>query len=391
MTLAGQQLRPTPQSYSYQATTHFFRPDPVVLQVNRAQNSTVIEFNVSSKGFNSAKPNHKLVFLDLSSHLIHIQDEAGCRTFRNSLDTAPSLLDPVNGTGIPDLGAAQTLRREVVNGLPARLVQIEGAKVWLARDYDFPLRQVTPAAESTPQNVELDVRQLVLKTPPAARLAAPIPCADVDPAAKPLGLNHDEGWDEALRLQASPLRLPRIYSMRVRHDKEVRQIDRNQQLEAVVIQEGKQRRRVVFDFERHRASVEEGTSCREIDYSAPVPPFGFDPTTAEELQPLVETRVRVLRWETLRGLRTRLVENSQTAGPFVEYFWLPEQYDFPLRYAFRLTLEPQRGVVTAWEVEQIQFTSPSKEALEFPKACQAMLGTIGALFEGWPEFYDDKR
>lgn len=391
-TLYSQALPRLPVSYSYQATTQFFRPDPAILQVSRDRDRELIEFTIAPKGFN-AQPSHKRILFDFAAHVAQLQDEAGCRSYRNALDAAPALLDPVNGSGVAELVSShpQFLRSEMVNGLAARMVKAEGATIWLARDYDFPIRQVTPGAERDPWYVELDVRQLVLKAPLAARFAAPAACGEADPALPPLGQNHDDGWDDALRLQAQPLRLPLVYSLRLRDGDEVKQVDRNGQLEAVVIRKGKQSRRVAFDFLRHRVAVVDGEGCRETEYLPGVPPVYLDPISTEVVKSLLDQRIRVLRWEMLRGVRTRLVENRNTPGPVIDYYWLPEKYDFPLKYAFRLTEEPKRGLVTAWEIEQIQYAPPAAAAVEFPKGCVAVPGTVGGQFEGWDQFFEGKQ
>src|SRR5262249_38980891 len=150
----------------------------------------------------------------------------------------------------------------------------------------------------------------------------------------------DEHWRRALKREAPPLRLPKpAYSLRVRAEGRVIYTERDG--DRVFVRDAGQN--LYFDLAAHRVVVNDATGCKSTGYpGTDLAAADWYPITQESgyLSFANDMAVKTLRWEVINGMRLRLVENRWTAGPFREYFWLPEQYDVPLRMAFRLDEPP---------------------------------------------------
>ncbi|HEY3739807.1 MAG TPA: hypothetical protein VGL53_08180 [Bryobacteraceae bacterium] len=384
-----------PRVYSYELSTRFFAPDPVSMHVDRDHDRELIEFMVAPLGFN-AKPARKQVFFDFKAHQVYIRDADGaCRVIRNRLeDHAPRILDPLGGGWADDLAAdrVRLLRRETINGMPARVVDDGDHYDWLAKDYDFPLRRVS-MSNGKPLPVELDVTRLRFVAPLGAVLEFPSGCSKIDGE---LG-EEQSTWIQPLRLEAAPLRLPPpVYSLRwtTRSASDPATIDafRDHDREAIeVIGAHGTLRRALFDFAKHQVFIEDERGCHGMRYAAGDAPAWVDPVTAGKGNSLTSIRPKLLMTERVNGMLAR-VYDAHDAGPGKIRLWLAQDYDFPLK-VMGYELDDDDWPIHSFKVDEvlrIRYAAPAASKLEGPKTCENSESEIDDDFAKWEAFLKPK-
>jgi hypothetical protein len=384
-----------PPTYSFVVASRFFNPDVVTMQVDRDHDREAVEFSISPNGF-PVKPERKRILFDFADHRIYIQDAAGCRVIGNELENrAPWMMDPLNGGWVEQLGNSQPaiLRQEQVNGVPTRLIEGGSYRYWLAKDYDFPIRQVE-MYNGRQSAVELDVTRLRLTAPAASLFVTPTGCEVMD--ADPVG-DDVWRWEKPLKLEGKPLRLPPpTYSLRwTSFDLGApitMQVDRDRDHEKVEVVGQGNRKRVLFDFAAHQVFVQDDRGCRILRYLPGQAPGILDLVTSGAAGNLTAIRPKLLRWEPVNGMPARVFD-AHDAGPAKIRYWLERDYDFPLKEIVYQLDDSDRPTSSnkVSEVLQLRYTAPAAALFDPPKGCAAVEGEIGEEFESWTDFLKSRK
>lgn len=394
--LAAAQEAAPPVVYSYELSTRFFAPDPVVMHVDRDHDRERIEFAVMPLGF-SAKPMHRRLLFDFAAHQVYIRDATGtCRVVRNGLETrAPRMMDPLGGGWAENLVSSQVrlLRRETINGMPARVVDDGDNHYWLAKDHDFPLRRV-PMSNGKPLDVDFDVTRLRFAAPPAAILEIPAGCSAVDGESG----EEQSTWEHPLGLEPAPLRLPPpVYSLRwttrPSTDATTMDVNRDHDRESVEVigAAGRPLRRALFDFAKHQVFIEDERGCHAMRYMAGNAPGWLDPVTGGGGNSLTSIRPKLIMMDHVNGMVAR-VYDAHDAGPGKIRLWLPQDYDFPLKivgYELDDNDRPKHSFAVD-EVLRIRYAAPPASKLDEPSKCEASELLIDDDFTKWEAFLRSK-
>lgn len=192
---AGAQTPPLPRTYSFEGTASMLMPGLKVV-VHRNGPWEVIERILP--GREGMPPElHDRVLYDFDGHKVYTRDLLAdrCTVQRYESPYAP-MFDPIGGAEeqIAQMAKAppRVLRRETVNGIPARVVEdrLEGAdgkyRLWLEEKYGFPVRMEVALA-GRPAAVQLDMAQLSYAASPAALFVPPSGCTPIGGVATATG------------------------------------------------------------------------------------------------------------------------------------------------------------------------------------------------------------
>jgi hypothetical protein len=197
---------PAPQVYSYTQDPAASIMGPSIVKVARDGPKEAID-QILPVGPGRAKEFHNHILYDLQAHKIYtklISDPSvPCSVMDYTSPAVPAEFDPITGSAdsIKDfLAHATLLRKETVNGIPAKVMEMTADQMkvtaWIADPGGFPVKEimVPPGGAATTM---LEVKQLSFARPPASALAPPTGCKAVSGEATATGAHAEFGTGES--------------------------------------------------------------------------------------------------------------------------------------------------------------------------------------------------
>ncbi len=190
-----------PQVYSYTQDPATSLMGPSIVKVVRDGPKEAID-QILPVGPGRAKEFHNHILYDFQAHKIYtklISDPSvPCTVMDYTSPAAPDEFDVMNVS--PDmkgfLAHATLLRRETVNGIPAKVMEMNADQMkvtaWFADPGGFPVKEIMVPPGGAPTTM-LEVKQLSFAKPPASALAPPSGCKAVQGEATATGVHAEFG------------------------------------------------------------------------------------------------------------------------------------------------------------------------------------------------------
>ena len=188
---------PAPQSYSYTLDP---APNPLGVSVVKLARDGPLEAvdQFFAVGPDGSKDFHNHVLYDFQAHKIYTQilsdPSVPCTVMTYISPAAPPEFDiMIDSPDLEDLRAHATLvRRETVNGIPAKVVEMTVGPMkvtaWLADPGGYPVKLVMTAQDGRSTTM-LELKQLSFAKPPASAFVPPSVCTAVQGEATATGVN----------------------------------------------------------------------------------------------------------------------------------------------------------------------------------------------------------
>jgi hypothetical protein len=199
--LAGQapaQSPALPQTYAFTATS--LMGGPMTLTVSRNGSKELIEMAGAPGGL------HLRILYDFQAHRLYTTNLDGgpCSTQEYSSAYAPPLHDPIGGREemARETRSLQTIRREPINGINARLVEAAlpdgGGKIrlWLEEKLGFVVKQAYVLG-SEPEKVVFEMRKISYAPSAATLFTAPAQCVRIG------GVSNANGGSAEMNVEAT--------------------------------------------------------------------------------------------------------------------------------------------------------------------------------------------
>jgi hypothetical protein len=158
-----------PQAYGFQATSKMF--GQMELKVNRNVSKELIELTGSSY--------HIRVLYDFQAHRLYTTDLTtnGCTTQEYTSSYAPMMHDPIGALEeLRKQGAPPpATREETVNGIAAKVAELNGQKIWLEARYGYGF----PVKIEIKGQIMFEMRQLVYGLSAPHLFATPSGCTAI--------------------------------------------------------------------------------------------------------------------------------------------------------------------------------------------------------------------
>jgi hypothetical protein len=209
--MLAMQAQPTglPETYSFLATSNVM--GAAALKVNRNGSREVVEVTGASGGY------HLRQLYDFQAHRVYTIDLNGnrCTTQEYTSAYAPVQHDPIGGAAemARQARSLQTIGRETVNGIAARLVEapLDGTKgkyrIWLDEEFGFPVKQ-TVILGSNSKRLLFEMRQLSYAPSPSTLFTPPAECTRVAGVTSATGGSAEMNVDVTAEGQAALSRAP---------------------------------------------------------------------------------------------------------------------------------------------------------------------------------------
>ncbi|MGO8759661.1 MAG: hypothetical protein ACLQG3_16205 [Terracidiphilus sp.] len=194
-----------PQTYSF---TEDPAPNPmgvsVVKVVRDGPKEAVDQFFPVGPGRDKEFHNH--ILYDLQAHKIYTRivsdPSVPCTVMTYTSPAVPDAFDVMNPS--PDmadfLAHAALLRRETVNGIPAKVMEMTADQMkvtaWIADPGGYPVKEVMVPPGGTATTM-LEVKQLSFARPPASAFAPPNGCTPVQGEATATGVHAEFGTGDS--------------------------------------------------------------------------------------------------------------------------------------------------------------------------------------------------
>jgi hypothetical protein len=189
-----------PQVYSYIQDPATSLMGPSVVKVARDGPKEAID-QILPVGPGRAKEFHNHILYDLQAHKIYIKlvsdPSVPCSVMAYTSPAVPDEFDVITASAdsMKDfLAHAKLLRRETVNGIPAKVMELTADQMkvtaWIADPGGFPIKEVMvpPGGAATTM---LEVKQLSFARPPASAFAPPTGCKVVSGEATATGAHAE--------------------------------------------------------------------------------------------------------------------------------------------------------------------------------------------------------
>ena len=172
-----------------------------------------------------AKEFHTRVLYDFRAHKIYSQvisdPSVPCTVMTYRSPAAPQEFDVITGWAVPMkelLARAKQLRKETVNGVSARVMEVKGDQgeqtVWVADRGGFPVKLVMRPAGKPPITM-LEIKDLSFAKPPASAFTRPSGCQVVPGESTATGGHAEIGTGATARGSASKT-TPKVTSVTLR-------------------------------------------------------------------------------------------------------------------------------------------------------------------------------
>jgi hypothetical protein len=178
---------------------------PTIVKVARDGPKEAIDQFIPA-GAVTDKELHNHILYDFQAHKIYthmVSDpSAPCTVITYTSPAVPDEFDVMNASpDIKDFLAHATLsRRETVNGIPAKVMEmsVDQGKVtaWIADPGGYPVKEVMTAQDGTATTM-LEVKQLSFARPPASAFAPPAGCIAVQGEATATGIHAEFSTGES--------------------------------------------------------------------------------------------------------------------------------------------------------------------------------------------------
>ncbi len=179
---------------------------PSIVKVARDGPKEAID-QILPVGPGRAKEFHNHILYDFQAHKIYtklISDPSvPCSVMDYTSPAVPAEFDPITSSAdsMKDfLAHATLLRRETVNGIPSKVMELTADQMkvtaWIADPGGFPVKEVMvpPGGAATTM---FEVKQLSFARPPASALAPPAGCKTVSGEATATGVHAEFGTGES--------------------------------------------------------------------------------------------------------------------------------------------------------------------------------------------------
>ncbi len=197
---------PAPQVYSYTQDPASSIMGPSIVKVARDGPKEAID-QILPVGPGRAKEFHNHILYDFQAHKIYtklISDPSvPCSVMDYTSPAVPAEFNPITSSAdsMKDfLAHATLLRRETVNGIPSKVMELTADQMkvtaWIADPGGFPVKEVMvpPGGAATTM---LEIKQLSFARPPASALAPPAGCKTVSGEATATGVHAEFSTGES--------------------------------------------------------------------------------------------------------------------------------------------------------------------------------------------------
>ncbi|MGA2572519.1 MAG: hypothetical protein ABSF23_18580, partial [Terracidiphilus sp.] len=195
-----------PQTYSYTQDPAMSLMGPSIVKVVRDGPREAID-QILPVGPGRTKEFHNHILYDFQAHKIYTQlvsdPSVPCTVMTYTSPAVPDEFDVITASAdsMKDfLGHATLLRRETVNGIPAKVMEMSTDQMkvtaWIADPGGFPVKEIMlpPGGAATTM---LEVKQLSFAKPPASAFAPPAGCKAVGGEATATGVRAEFGTGES--------------------------------------------------------------------------------------------------------------------------------------------------------------------------------------------------
>jgi hypothetical protein len=197
---------PVPQTYSYIQDPAISIMGPSIIKVVRDGAKEVVD-QILPIGPGRTKEFHNHILYDFQAHKIYTKlvsdPSVPCTVMSYTSPAVPEQFDVITGSAASRsmtdfLAHATVLREEIVNGVPARVMELTIAQmtetVWIADSGGFPVKVVIipPGGVAT---TTLEVKQLSFAKPPASALIPPSDCNAIKGEAMATGVHAELAQD----------------------------------------------------------------------------------------------------------------------------------------------------------------------------------------------------
>jgi hypothetical protein len=205
LTSALRPQNPVPHTYSYTMDPAPSIMGPSIVKIARDGPREAID-QILPVGPGRAKEFHNHILYDFQAHKIYTRivsdPSVPCSVMTYTSPAAPDAFDVMNAS--PDIGDflahATLLRRETVNGIPAKVMGMTSGQMkvtaWIADPGGYPVKEVMTAQDGTASTM-LELKQLSFAKPSASIFAPPAGCKAVQGEATATGVHAEFSTGES--------------------------------------------------------------------------------------------------------------------------------------------------------------------------------------------------